>query len=162
VGEEAAALLDRMLQGAPPPAQPTVVPVNRIITRQSTDTLAIEDELLSAAIQFIRDHRRERIRVSDILRAVPVSRRALEKGFRRLLDRSPAEEIRRARVDLAAELLCATSWPMPQIAAECGFERAELLTRAFRRELGTTPSRFRKTHQQPAVRSVDAGDLPQA
>jgi AraC-like DNA-binding protein len=37
---------------------------------------------------------------------------------------------------------------MPRIAAACGFERSELLTRAFRRELKTTPSEFRKQHRK--------------
>jgi AraC-like DNA-binding protein len=35
---------------------------------------------------------------------------------------------------------------MPRIATAVGFVRPELLTRAFRRELGTTPSEFRKRH----------------
>jgi LacI family transcriptional regulator len=155
VGEEAAALLDRLLRGERPPDAPIFVPVSRIITRQSTDVVAIEDDLLSKAVQFIRDHRRERIRVDDVVRAVGMSRRALEKGFRQTLGRSPAEEIRRARVDLAAEMLCTTQWSMPQIAVKCGFERPEMLTRAFRRELNITPARFRKKHQRP---QTDLGD----
>jgi LacI family transcriptional regulator len=158
VGEAAAALLDRLLRGEAPPSEPLFVPVSRIITRQSTDIVALEDDLLSKAVQFIRDHRRERIRVDDVVRAVGMSRRALEKGFRQTLGRSPAEEIRRARVDLAAEMLCATQWSMPQIAAECGFERPEMLTRAFRRELNITPARFRKKHQRPQADLSD--ELP--
>jgi AraC-like DNA-binding protein len=50
------------------------------------------------------------------------------------------------RIDHAVQLLCDTSWAMPRIALACGFERPELLTRAFRRELRTTPSDFRKQH----------------
>jgi AraC-like DNA-binding protein len=37
---------------------------------------------------------------------------------------------------------------MPRIATACGFDRPELLTRAFRRELKTTPSSFRKQHRK--------------
>jgi LacI family transcriptional regulator len=102
--------------------------------------------LLAAAIRFIKHHSHEKIQVSDILRDLPISRRALEKGFRKLLGRSPAEEIRRVRVDRAVQMLCDTSWSMPRIASAVGFVRPELLTRAFRRELGTTPSDFRKRH----------------
>jgi LacI family transcriptional regulator len=97
-------------------------------------------------VQFIKRHSDRRIQVSDILQEVPISRRALEKGFRKWLGRSPAEEIRRVRVDRAVQLLCDTSWSMPRIATAVGFIRPELLTRAFRRELGTTPSEFRKRH----------------
>ncbi|MEM9660646.1 MAG: substrate-binding domain-containing protein, partial [Planctomycetota bacterium] len=144
VGYAAAKLLARLMAGEPPPAEPILMPATRIITRQSTDTIAVNDELLAACLQFIKDHSHERIQVSDILASVPISRRALEKGFRRHLSRSPAEEIRRVRVGNAVPLLCDTTWPMPRIAAACGFERPELLTRAFRRELNMTPSQFRK------------------
>jgi LacI family transcriptional regulator len=146
VGYLAAQLLSRMLAGEAPPREPILVPPNRIITCQSTDTVAVNDDLLAAAVQFIKQHSHERIQVTDILREVPISRRALEKGFRKLLGRSPADEIRRIRVDCAVQLLCDTSWSMPRIATKVGFLRPELLTRAFRREFGTTPSEFRKRY----------------
>jgi len=146
VGWTAAQLLSRLMAGEPPPAEPILLPAARVITRQSTDTIAVSDDLLASAVQFIKQNSQRHIQVSDILREVPVSRRALEKGFRKCLGRSPAQEIRRVRVDHAVQLLCDTSWAMPRIAAACGFERSELLTRAFRRELKTTPSAFRKQH----------------
>ena len=146
VGYTAAELLARLIDGQPPPAEPVFVPVSRVIACQSTDTVAVTDDLLAAAVRFIKEHCHERIRVSDILAAVPISRRALEKGFRYTLQRSPAEEIRRVRVERAVQMLCDTSWAMPRIAKAAGFERPELLTRAFRRELSTTPSEFRKSH----------------
>ncbi len=146
VGYLAAQLLSRMLAGESPPQEPILVPPDRIITCQSTDTVAVSDDLLAAAVQFIKQHSHEKLQVSDILREVPISRRALEKGFRKMLGRSPADEVRRIRVDNAVQLLCDTSWSMPRIAKVVGFARPELLTRAFRRELGTTPSEFRKCH----------------
>lgn len=146
VGYTAAELLARQMSGERPMTEAVFVPASRVIARQSTDTVAVEDDLLSAAARYIKDHCHERIRVSDILAAVPISRRALEKGFRTALRRSPAEEIRRVRVERAVQMLCDTSWAMPRIATAAGFERPELLTRAFRRELSTTPSEFRKKH----------------
>jgi LacI family transcriptional regulator len=146
VGYSAAELLSRLLKGQPAPKEPILLPPGRIITCRSTDTVAIEDELLAAAVRFIKQHSHERIQITDILREVPISRRALEKAFRKLLGRSPAEEVRRVRIDRAVQMLCDTSWSMPRIASAVGFVRPELLTRAFRRELGTTPSEFRKRH----------------
>jgi LacI family transcriptional regulator len=146
VGWAAAELLSRLLAGEATPSGPTLLPGSRVITRQSTDTVAVHDDLLAAAVRFIKARSHQRIQVSDVLREVPISRRALEKGFRRCLGRSPAEEIRRVRLDQAVQLLCDTSWPMPKIAAAAGFDRPELMTRAFRRELKTTPSEFRRQH----------------
>ncbi|MCC6492913.1 MAG: DNA-binding transcriptional regulator [Pirellulales bacterium] len=158
VGWTAAQLLARLMAGEPAPAVPILLPAARVITRQSTDTMAVSDDLLASAVQFIKENSFRRIQVSDILVEVPISRRALEKGFRKCLGRSPAQEIRRVRVDHAVQLLCDTSWAMPRIAMACGFERPELLTRAFRRELKTTPSEFRKQHlkeRQQQAASVD-------
>jgi LacI family transcriptional regulator len=148
VGWTAAELLSRLMAGETPPAEPILLPAARVITRQSTDTVAVSDDLLASAIRFIKQNSHRHIQVRDILREVPISRRALEKGFRKSLGRSPAEEIRRVRIDHAVQLLCDTSWAMPRVAAACGFDRPELLTRAFRRELKTTPSSFRKQHRK--------------
>lgn len=146
VGYRAGELLAKLLNGEPQPALPVLLAPQRIITCQSTDTVAVDDDLLASAVRFIKSHSHQKIQVTDILKEVPISRRALEKGFRKLLGRSPAEEIRRIRVETAVQLLCDTSWSMPRIASAVGFERPELLTRAFRRELRTTPSEFRKRH----------------
>ncbi|MEM8945828.1 MAG: DNA-binding transcriptional regulator [Planctomycetota bacterium] len=144
VGFAAAEMLAKLMEGEQVRDEPMLLPASRVITRQSTDTVALNDDLLAACVQFIKSNSHKRIQVSDILASVPISRRALEKGFRKHLSRSPAEEIRRVRVLKAVTLLCDTSWPMPKIASACGFDRPELLTRAFRRELDMTPSQFRK------------------
>ena len=146
VGWAAAELLGKLIAGEPAPQHPILIPPTRIITRQSTDAVAVDDDMLALAIRYIHQHSHERIQVEDILNEVPISRRALEKGFRKSMGRSPAEAIRRARVDRAVQLLCDTSWAMPRIAAACGFEWPEMLTRAFRRELKTTPTEFRRQH----------------
>ncbi|MFO0790982.1 MAG: DNA-binding transcriptional regulator [Pirellulales bacterium] len=146
VGHMAAQLLARWLRGEVPPREPVLIPPTRVISRQSTDTVAVSDALLAAALKFIREHCHEKIQVSDILREVPLSRRALEKEFQKWLNRSPAEEIRRIRVERAVQMLCDTSWSMPRIASAVGFALPELMTRAFHRELGMAPSEFRKRH----------------
>lgn len=156
VGYTAAEMLSRLMAGEPAPPEPVLLPPSRVISCQSTDTVAVRDELLAAAVQFIKHHCHEKIQVSDILRQVPISRRALEKGFQKYLGRSPAEEIRRIRVDRAVQMLCDTSWSMPRIAAAAGFVLPELLTRAFRRELGVTPSEFRRRHLHGQRTSVTA------
>ncbi|MCA9100588.1 MAG: DNA-binding transcriptional regulator [Pirellulales bacterium] len=144
VGYEAARMLSAMF--ADPALRPPPVSISpiRVITRRSTDTIASENKEVAAALRFIHEHVHDRINVSDILVAVPTSRRHIEQLFRRELGRSPAEEIRRQRVQNAKQLLVSTSWTMNRIAAECGLERPEVLSRTFRREVGMTPSEFRQ------------------
>jgi LacI family transcriptional regulator len=118
-----------------------------VITRQSTDMTAVDDALLSAALTFIREHADQPIRVDDLLRALSLSRRHLEQRFVALLGRSPAAEIRRARLSRAERLLADTDLPIPEVAAASGFSHPETLTRTFRRERGLTPLAYRRRHR---------------
>lgn len=65
-GYEAAALLDRLMNGEPPPSQPLLIAPGRVITRRSTDVRAVRDPDVAAAMQFIQDHFRESITVDDV------------------------------------------------------------------------------------------------
>jgi LacI family transcriptional regulator len=143
IGYEAAALLDRLLHGEARPAEPTLIEPTRVVVRQSTDTLAITDPDLAQAIAFIRVHAATAIRVSDVLRAVAVSRSWLERRFQESLGRSPAEEIRRVRLDRAKQLLAETEMPVPQVAVAAGFGSREYLAYAFKQVTGLTPREFR-------------------
>jgi LacI family transcriptional regulator len=149
VGYEAAKLLDRMIAGEDPPEEPALIKPRGIITRQSTNIMAIENELLSQAIGFIREHACEGIQVNDVLSHVPISRRVLEQQCLELLGRSPAAEIRRTKLDRAVKLLIQTEWAIPKIALACGFADPNNLARVFRREKGKTPSEFRRLHAKP-------------
>jgi LacI family transcriptional regulator len=144
VGWKAAEVLDAMMAGHPPPTAPVLVPSAGVVTRQSTDTLAIPDRELAKAIRFIRQNAHRAIQVSDVLQQVDLSRRTLEQRLQTYLGRTPAEEIRLARIQLAKRLLAETNDPMPKIAAHSGFEFAEVLSRVFRRELGMTPTAYRR------------------
>ncbi|QDU57042.1 AraC family transcriptional regulator [Aeoliella mucimassa] len=144
VGFEAAKLLDRMMAGKQPPTDPILIPPARILVHASTDTLAVEDELVSQALHFIAAQLHRPINVKHILEHVPTSRRVLEQRFRDLLGRAPAEEIRRARIERTKRLLAETDKSLRQIARDCGFLHAEVLSRVFRRTEGITPSEYRK------------------
>ncbi len=81
VGYQAALHLDRLMRGEAAPAGPILIAPQGVVSRHSTDVLAIEDEDLAGAIRFIRDHAAEPIEVADVLQAVAISRRRLERGF---------------------------------------------------------------------------------
>ncbi len=148
IGYEAAALLDRLLHGKPEagesdPGEPILIEPTRVVVRQSTDTLAIDDHDLARAIAFIRVNVAPPIQVSDVLRAVSVSRSWLERRFQEVLGRSPAEEIRRVRLERTKQLLADTDMPVPQVAAASGFGSREYMAYAFKRATDLTPREFR-------------------
>jgi LacI family transcriptional regulator len=147
IGYEAAALLSRLLTGAAPPAQPALLEPLGIDARLSSDLLAIEDEGVAAAVRFIRGHADQPIQVGNILEAVAVSRRSLERRFRQVLGRSPQSEIQRVHLQRARQLLIETSLAMPDVAERSGFRNADRLAAAFRRIHRVTPTAFRRQHR---------------
>lgn len=144
IGFEAAALLDRLMTGQRAPGQPILLPPLRVVTRHSTDITAVEDETVQAALQYIRDHAREPIRVEDLADTLAVGRRNLERRFRRLLDRSVLDEIHKTRTEIAADLLGDTHLPVATVARHAGFTSIRQLDVVFARLRGMTPTAFRR------------------
>ena len=136
IGYRAAELLDRMMAGeeVPPGAQP-VRPLG-VVTRQSTDMLAIDDRHVSQALRFIRERACHAIRVEDVLTVVPLTRRVLESRFKRLLGHTPHEEIVRTQLRRVEELLIATDLPLKSIAARTGFQHVPYLICRLQEEDG--------------------------
>jgi LacI family transcriptional regulator len=144
IGYEAAALLDRLMQGEKPSRKTYKIPPQGVISRQSTDILAIDDESMVRALRFIQTHAFQDIVVKDILNEVPISRRSLEIQFQHYLGRSPAEEIRRVRLEKGKELLARSDFSIGEIAVACGFANTTRFGVAFRKRYGQTPLAYRK------------------
>lgn len=145
-GYEAAALLDRLMSGRERQrGQAIFVEPLGVVSRRSTDVLALGDADVSAAVRFIREHACDGIAVKDLLDEVPLSRRVLEGRFRKLLGRTPHDEIARVRLERVRRLLRETRLPLADIARRSGFRNAEYLATAFRREFGTSPNSYRKS-----------------
>jgi LacI family transcriptional regulator len=143
IGYDAGALLHRMMEGESPPPRLEIAPLG-VVSRQSTDVLAIDDPMIVRALRFIQAHAYQGIIVEDVLREVPVSRRYLELQFKRYLGRLPAEEIRRIRLDRGRELLAQGELSVEEIAAACGYAGATQFGVAFRKRFGRTPLSYRK------------------
>jgi LacI family transcriptional regulator len=144
IGYEAAALLDRMMNGRRAPAPHIQVPPRGIITRLSTDVLATEDQAVATAVRFIRGHAYDDIGVGDVLKQVSLSRSALEPKLKRVIGRTIHQEIHRVRLERVKVLLATTELPTKQIAAQAGFHSVQYLARVFRAATGLTAASFRK------------------
>jgi LacI family transcriptional regulator len=147
IGYEAARLLEGMMNGKRARKQPLLFPPTRVVVRHSTDTLAIDDEMVRDALRLIRDNSQSGIRVSDVVSQLAVARRALEQRFVRLLGRTPAAEIRRVRIEDAKRMLVDTERSIADISRLTGFGHQDLFSRVFRRTVGVTPTQFRRQHQ---------------
>lgn len=144
-GYEAASLLDRMMSGEVfTTEEPLLTQPLGIQLRESTDTVAIEDEQIAKALQYIRRKAAANIRVVDVLDSIDLSRRVFEHRFKKLVGRTPHQEIQRVRMNRVQELLRETDLTVPQIAERLGFEHSEYLGAAFKREMGISPGEYRR------------------
>lgn len=145
IGFRAAALLDRIVfSRAKAVPQELLYPPSHVITRLSTDTLAVEDPVLARALRFIRERACDGIRVGDVVTAAVTSRRYLEREMRDRIGRSPNQEILRVRLHHAKLLLLETDMSLDAIAHRTGFRSHKYFGDAFVRCIGQPPAEFRR------------------
>lgn len=147
-GYEAAALLDRLLRGERVPEGPLLVPPIGVVTRQSTDILAVTHPHVATALRHIWQNYPRPINAKTVAATVPISYRSLHDAFRASIGRSIAEEIEWKRLEKARALLAGTGLRLREIARECGFPSDARLCIVFRRELGMTPLDYRRRHRK--------------
>lgn len=143
-GYEAARVLNDLLRGKKPVPTKIMVTATHVVVRRSTDYMAISDLNLQKALQFIRDHIRENIRVLDVSRAAGLSRRALEIKFQREMETSVHDYIKRLRTDQIMRLLVETDLPIGQIAESLGFSDIQHFARYFRAGTQMSPLAYRR------------------
>jgi LacI family transcriptional regulator len=151
IGFEAAAMLDRLLARPRLRPPPLLFPPLGVVNRQSTDILAVSDPQVATAVRFIQERAHQPLLVEDVLQAVSISRRALERRFRQALHRTLGEEIRRAHLERARELLARTSLAMSAVAQRSGFTDGKHLATVFRQETGVTPTAYRAQLQSGSM-----------
>lgn len=154
VGFEAAKMLDALMRegagarghGGAEVKRLLVAPKG-IVGRKSTDVAAIADAEVAEAARFIHANAARAISVDDVMRAVPMSRRQLERRFRAVMGRTMLDEIIRCRVDLARQLLIDGDLTLEQVALASGFASASYFSVVFKKVAKDTPLRFRETHR---------------
>jgi LacI family transcriptional regulator len=142
-GYEAAAMLHHCISGKSAPTEPLLLSPPKLVTRQSSDILAVTDADVQTAVRFIRSHSTQAISVTDVTTDLCISRRSLERKFQALLGHTILAEIRRVRLDNVKLLLAETDSTIAEIAARAGFGSPERLTITFRDCEGILPSEYR-------------------
>ena len=144
IGYEAAAMLSQLMRDKEAKVGTKRILPLQVVTRQSTDVLAIRDPALVKALKYIQSNASKPINVGDVAKSSGIHRRLLERRFVDLLQRSPAEHIRRVHLELAKRLLIDTRLPIAEVADQSGFSSAEYMATLFQQELKTTPLRYRR------------------
>jgi LacI family transcriptional regulator len=157
-GFEAARRLHTLMT-APRPARRRVreslaIEPLRVVARQSTDLVGVEDPALIAAIRHIRSHACDGIAVADVLRVAGLSRTHLERRFKQVLGQTPHALIRSAQLEQVKQLLLETNLPIARVADVTGFQSPSYLSAVFRREQGETPFEFRRKRRRTSAHGV--------
>jgi LacI family transcriptional regulator len=150
VGYAAAETLDRFMQRGPEAMEgfeDIHIPPIRVAVRASSDTFAMDDEMVHAAVRWIGEHADEPISVEDVVTALNVNRRTLEMRVRKALGRTPLSEIHRQHIQRAKSILADTEIPVGQVSEQAGFRSPQRFAVVFSRETGMTPSEYRKQYR---------------
>jgi AraC-like DNA-binding protein len=101
------------------------------------------DPDVGRALALIHQRYAEPWSVATLAHDVGLSRTVLAERFRHFLGEPPIAYLARWRLRLAARALTSTDDTIARIAADVGYESEAAFSRAFKREYGEPPARFR-------------------
>lgn len=120
--------------------------------RVSTHLTGYVDVRVRRALEFIRLHVCEGIKVPDVVAEMGCSRRLADLRFREAVGHSILDEIRSARIEQVKYLLCRPGQRISAIADICGFSSLPALCRDFHRWTGTSMRAWRASNRRMDVR----------
>jgi LacI family transcriptional regulator len=144
LGEEAALLLARILNGEKVEPRIHRHRVRGVVARRSTDILTSSNPRVIEALEYIQEYLHTGLNTQTLAADLGMTPQNLHGLFRRHYGRTPGQAIRVARLNMAKHLLRTTNDPLDSIADKAGFGSSHSLCRSFRRDLGTTPTRWRR------------------
>jgi transcriptional regulator GlxA family with amidase domain len=125
----------------------------------------VSREPIRRAQQWIRDHLRDDLSVSELAREVRMSQRNFARAFASETDMTPATYVELARIDAARLLLHENHLSLQQVVFEAGFSSPQAMRRAFARNLSVTPGEYRQRFQsavQPVLKDRGKRLSPEA
>ena len=108
---------------------------------------ALHDEVLNPALAALHAEPARKWSVTELARAVMVSRSQLDARFREILGRSPIRYLTDWRMHLARDLWSTTDLTVAAVAHRVGYDAEEAFSRAFKRAYGQAPAIWRARHR---------------
>ena len=128
---------------------PVTVAIKSIVNRRSTEAIAVTHPAVARALDLMRREFKSGLELEEVYEFSGISKRGLEKAFKRHLNDSPAVVLRRIRLDYAKNCLSRTDIKIESIAVDCGYSNSSNLSHAFNREIGISPQEYRNTYRSP-------------
>jgi AraC-like DNA-binding protein len=114
------------------------------------------DPIVGKSLGLLHNHLAHPWTIADLAVQVGISRSALVERFSRYLSEPPMAYLTRRRLELAARTLEGSSQGVAEIAASVGYESEAAFNRAFKREFGHPPGRYRSDRRGSAISTKSA------
>ena len=126
-----------------------------LLPKQQKGWLAgARDAEVGKALAMMHRHPARPWTIAGLAKEAGISRSVLAERFRHYLGEPPMSYLTRWRLQLGAQLLNSTSHSVAEIAAEVGYESEPAFNRAFKREFGLPPARFRNQAKPSSSKST--------
>lgn len=116
----------------------------RVLTNQQSE----EQPKLQNAIELMEANIEEPLSADDIAGHIGISRRQLERLFKKYLDSVPSKYYQQVRLERARSLLHQSNLSIMEIALQCGYSSGAHLSTSYRNNYGMTPSEERRRKAQ--------------
>jgi transcriptional regulator GlxA family with amidase domain len=114
--------------------------------------IGVSHETLIRVAQLMEQNIEQPMPLDEIASATELSRRQIERLFKRHLNCVPKRYYLQMRLRRARELLLQTSMPIIDITTACGFQSTPHFSRCYRAQFGYPPSAERQIrHSKPAA-----------
>ncbi len=114
------------------------------ITQKCTKS---QTELVKQANNYVMDHIDKHITIRELADLLHVSQTQLKNSYRNYFGESIYRYVRSRKMRMAADKLAETELSVMEIAVMFGYENCSKFAAAFRGELGTSPSDYRRQHR---------------
>lgn len=122
--------------------------------RDAGGSPAIRDPQIARALRLLREHPERAWTVPTMASAVALSRSAFAQRFLAATGETPMRHLARYRMARAAEYLRATTAGIQEIARLTGYDSEVSISKAFRRQFGTSPGAYRKANSADDARTL--------
>ena len=112
---------------------------------KASNSLNSENQIIRRAQQYISDHLREKLSVPLVAKMVDVSPSYLTALFHKNLQISPAEYIRRLKLQESKQMIRENSMTFTEIAAALQYSTVHHFSRQFKEKFGITPTEYARS-----------------
>lgn len=110
-----------------------------------------EDEKIKTAQEYIEDNYEQMIRVDELADKLALSRRTLERRFKKATSNTVTEYMQRVKVEAAKKSLETTRKNVNEVMYEVGYSDTKSFRNLFRRITGLTPIEYRDKYNREAI-----------